>query len=199
MEDGYTEKERDALEVAGVIEESTPAKSGNGFKDLVREQQEGICRHCGSKIQQAHKEVLSKHKLDMLQMAAKHITQNKLPNDFHVKDAGEDFTDYANFQKLRYHGLVHRVKDSEGRYKRGHWFITPIGWQFLRGTREFPKYVLVRNNRIVEKSSEMIRVQDVYRSNPEVITHFEYFDDDGQYVGLKPDMVPSTDRQLSFL
>ncbi len=70
-----------------------------------------VCSSCGQKIQESHKELLSRHKLTMLKRAASHV-KSTMRNDFMVRDiAGpEEFKTYNSFQKLRYHGLVAPVR-----------------------------------------------------------------------------------------
>lgn len=142
------------------------------------------CAHCGSFVPLAHKETLSKHKLTMLQTAANHVKATHV-NDFALSDLSADSNNYNNFQKLRYHGLVHHVKDN-GVVKRGHWLITRRGWQFLRGEIEINKWVKVKQNELVEWSTETIGVKDVYRGAEAIVTTFEYFDDNGNMVGVRP-------------
>lgn len=156
-----------------------------------------ICNHCGQKIKQAYKETLSKHKLTMLQTVARHVIATGV-NDYDLKDMVHNHNDYTNFQKLRFHGLVHHVKDSAGNKVRGHWLITRNGWAFLRGQIELPKYVLVRENSIVERSPELIHVKDVYRGSEAITTVFEYFDDAGNMVGVRPIATHKTDSQMGL-
>jgi len=144
-----------------------------------------VCNHCGQKIKQAYKETLSKHKLTMLQTVARHVIATGV-NDYDLKNMVHNHNDYTNFQKLRFHGLVHHVKDGAGNKVRGHWLITRNGWSFLRGTIELPKFVLVRENAIVERSPELVHVKDVYRGSEVINTTFEYFDDAGNMVGVRP-------------
>jgi len=170
------------------------AKLYNEEAPAYREQQTGHCRHCGSKIQQSHKEILSKSKLDLLQMAAKHVIESGV-KEFQKKDVGdfaENPSNYNNFQKLRYHGLIAQSG------LRSQWVITRNAWAFLRGDKELPKFVLVRNNHIVDRSPELISAKDVWKGSPEVITYFEYYDDDGNYVGVRPNTVSMVNQAGLF-
>ncbi len=153
------------------------------------------CNHCGQKIKQAYKEMLSKHKLTMLQTVARQVVATGV-NDFNLRNMNDSTTNYINFQKLRYHGVVHHVRNADKSLKRGHWFITPLGWSFLRGERDLPKFVLVRENSIVDRSPELINVKDVYRGSEAIITTFEYFDEYGKMVGVRP--TPRTDNQMGL-
>lgn len=146
------------------------------------------CHSCGQTIQETHREHLNKSKLTMLQAAAKLVIETNR-NDFKKKDVG-DFagnpSHYNNFQKLRYHGLITQVKVN-GERVRDRWLITRNAWSFLRGEIELPKYVDVRNNRIVERATTTIGVKDVYRGADIMATTFEYFDHEtGEPIGIRP-------------
>lgn len=130
-------------------------------------------------------------KLTMLRKAASHVIET-MSNDFMVRDIAEpeQFKLFNNFQKLRYHGLVTPVLDSNKRRMKGRWLITRNGWDFLRGNRSLPDWVLVKENRITEKSEHLIAISEVSRDF-EIATHFEYFDENNNPVGLRPNAAPS--------
>lgn len=157
-----------------------------------------ICNHCGQPIKQAYKEKLTKHKLSMLQTAAKHIIETGV-NDYDMRALMPGYNNYNNFQKLRYHGLVHWVKDSKGNKVRGHWLITRNGWAFLRGDIELPKYVLVKNNAIQSRAPDTFHVTEVYRGSEVIETTFEYFDDNGRPVGVRPVYPANKDMQQRLI
>ncbi len=153
-----------------------------------------ICEHCGQTIQQAHKESMDKTRLLMLKAAADHVIQTG-KNDFRKRDLGlEELgqSAYGNFGRIRYHGLITPIVDKNtGKRIKGRWLITRNGWGFLRGDRTIPKYVLVKNNSIQSYSTEQISVKDVYYGSETIQTTFEYFDDDGNPVGVRP-VFPAT-------
>lgn len=135
------------------------------------------CHTCGQKMRDARREYLNKHKLIMLKTAAGHVLA-KRKNDFSLSELSGEVNHYTNWQKLRYHGLIHHVREN-GVKQRGRWFITPRGWAFLKGDVELPNYVLVKNNMVSEHSVEMIHVEDVYQGSEAVYTTFEYIDQHG--------------------
>jgi len=73
---------------------------------------------------------------------------------------------YNNFQKLRYFGLVAKVKDERDEPKAGCWLITRLGLQFLQGMSPAPKWVMTFRNRITEKSEELVFIDDIQRTFP---------------------------------
>lgn len=109
-----------------------------------------------------------------------------MKNDIHNSMFANDTNFYNNFQKLRYHGLVYYARDENGQRVRGHWLITRNGWAFLRGEIRLPKHVLVKNNHIVGRSDEDVSMRDVYVGAETMQTTFEYFDEDGRPVGIRP-------------
>lgn len=145
-----------------------------------------VCPACSQEIKQAHKEHISKHKLTMIQMAAKHVMSTGV-NDFKKRDVPgmKENSAYGNFQKLRYHGLIANVKVNGVKF-RDRWLITRNSWSFLRGDIKLHKYVIVKNNHIEAWSEEKIHVKDVYYGSEVIHTTFEYFDSDGKMVGVRP-------------
>jgi hypothetical protein len=147
-----------------------------------------ICPACGQVKQQAHKESMDKMKLLLLKAAAQHVIDTKV-NDFKKKDLNlQDIAQsaYGNFGKLRYHGLITPVRENGQRIK-GRWLVTRNGWAFLRGELKISKFVLVRNNSIIDHSPVLISVRDVYYGSEEIQTTFEYFDHEtGAMIGWRP-------------
>lgn len=158
-----------------------------------------VCNHCGQRIQQAHKETMSRQKLTMLKAVAQHVIDTD-SNDFKKSSVStmQGNTAYANFQKLRYHGLIAHVTIN-GQRVRDRWLVTRNGWAFLRGELSLPKYVLVKNNHITTRSDLLISVRDVYYGSEAIQTTFEYFDDYGNKVGFAPVRRYIEDRQVRLV
>lgn len=72
-------------------------------------------------------------------------------------------TELANFQKLRFHALVAKVK-VDGAHVSGHWLLTGRGNQFLHGER-IPLKVFIFRNKIEERSEETVDIREVLRSS----------------------------------
>jgi len=83
-------------------------------------------------------------------------------------------TEYANFQKLRYHALIAKAKDENKQNIKGTWLITKRGWAFLAHRELIPSSVWVKDNKVVEHSEEMVSAQMVWRDAPYFETEFEY-------------------------
>ncbi len=131
-----------------------------------------------------HKEFLNKHKLTMLKKAAQQVMDTER-NDIPISLFNDNMNDFCNWQKCRYSGLIAHVRIN-GIVRRGHWLITRNGWAFLRGDLKLPKWVMVQDNKIVARSNDLIGVRDVYYGSEEVHTNFQYFNDFGEPVGIRP-------------
>lgn len=99
----------------------------------------------------------------------------KKKNDIRIDRLPEELAlthvERCNWQKLRLHGLIARVKEN-GEVKRGRWCITRKGYQFLGGVR-IPRRVLSFRNRVEGHSPEDANISEVLRSTP----YFESIDD----------------------
>ena len=165
-----------------------------------------VCNHCGQRIPLVRKEMLNKHKIQMLKRAAFHVKsqlQNGVEdaNNFMVRDftEPEDFKRYNFFSHLRLHGLVFKQKDAAGNVLRGRWGITRNGWAFLRGQLQLPAYVLIKNNHIESRADLLLGFSDVWRGEDTMQTSFEYFDDDGKPVGIRPQVPNKPPEQARLI
>jgi hypothetical protein len=163
------------------------------------QQSSHLCTHCNQPhiVKLAHKETMNKQKLTMLKAAASRIIETGV-NDFRLAELDGDANQYTNFQKLRYHGLIHHARDAAGNRKKGHWLITRNGWAFLRGELDIPKYVLVKDNHIESRADTTLSIRDVYYGSEAIHTTFEYFDDAGRMVGVHPIYPKAKPQQASL-
>lgn len=151
-------------------------------------------------VQPAHKESLTKIKVKMLKAAAQHVILTGV-NDFKKSDLpDQNHSEYANFQKLRYHGLIAQVTQG-GERVRDRWLITRQGWEFLRGKKSLHKYIMVKDNHTQKegRSDVLVTLLDVLKGGEYLETRFEYFDDAGKMVGLYPKMPPEVMVQETLL
>ena len=82
-------------------------------------------------------------------------------NEIHLQTEVElTKSEYNNFQKLRFHALVAKVKREDQTHKTGYWLITARGGQFLRGEIEIPYSVRTFRNRIVGYSDRQISIKE---------------------------------------
>lgn len=129
------------------------------------------CKHCGQRIRE-RKESLSRGLVKTLVKFGRAV--NKLDrNEVHPrKEVSLDKSEYNNFQKLRYFGLVAKVED-----RAGYWLITRNGGAFLRGEFLSHKYVTVRDNRVVAYSDERVGIHDSLEDIPYWMEKDDYLKD----------------------
>lgn len=112
-----------------------------------------FCPHCGQAIS-AHKHGLSANMIRIMRKAA-YADFVMGGGEFHLQqDLNLTKNEYANFQKLKYWGLVFKGS------KSGYWRISSHGKGFLANEIRMPKWVRTFNNRVVEQSDRLISVVD---------------------------------------
>jgi hypothetical protein len=77
-----------------------------------------------------------------------------------VTDCGFVNSVLTNFQKLQYFSLIERGAES------GFWKLTDAGAAFIENRLRVPKKVFLYKKAVVEKSSELVSVQDVMQTAP---------------------------------
>lgn len=128
-------------------------------------QESKICECCGAQMK-VWKHSLTPGLLSIFLDFSRAI-KNKGFNEIHLQDEMNlSKNGYANFQKLRYFGLVAKVKDERDEAKSGSWLITRLGLQFVKGMSPAPKWVMTFRNRITEKSDELVFIDDVQNVFP---------------------------------
>ena len=162
-----------------------------------------ICTTCNELhiTSETHNETLNILKCSMLKSAAAQVVSTKV-NDFKKSDIpDQNHSEYANFQKLKYHGLITKVRIN-GVTTRDRWLITRNGWAFLRGELKLPKTVRVKNNHTLptDRSETLVSIVDVLKGSDYMETKFEYFDEDtGDMIGLRPTTQPEEQEQPTLL
>jgi hypothetical protein len=91
----------------------------------------------------------------------------KRENKVHVpKEVEFTKNEYNNFQKLRYHALVAKVKDKQGNRVSAYWLITRRGNQFCKGEISIPEKVKTFRNKITEYGEKKVNIAQVVESVP---------------------------------
>ena len=125
----------------------------NNFKNP-----ENYCPHCNAKLK-GRWENITKGQLNMLAKFREAITV-KNENSIHLQsDVNFSKNEYANFQKLRYSGLVAKCEVS------AYWLLTKRGAAFLRNEIFLPKGVLVFRNRIQKYHEDKVNLMAVLKNN----------------------------------
>lgn len=156
------------------------------------------CNSCGQRVPFTRKEILGKGKIKMLKAAANQV-MSTMQNDFMLRDihTPEEYKFFSNFHHLRFHGIIAKVK-KDGKVVQRHWLVTRNGWAFLRGEIDLPAYVMVKNNAVQSRADKRVTIKNLVHGDDYIQTNFEYFDDDGNPVGIRP-VYPSTNNQQARL
>lgn len=163
-----------------------------------------ICEHCGSHIK-PHKQRLTPGMVHALVKARKAVyLLNR--NSFHLYDdlVGENqltTTEQMNWTKLRFHGLVAKVKNEDGSPKRGYWLITSRGFAFLRGEISIPNFVVTKQNKVIERSTTKVNLASVIGSMPywDSYSDFEYSTTHDNDEELEPENSPTPQASGKYI
>lgn len=135
------------------------------------------CEHCGASLKKywhrltpglvralakLYRAVVEKGKNDIDINEEMDNTKNKLSH-----------TEKCNWQKLRLHGLVARVRE-DGRVMRSRWLLTKRGSQFLSGKVLVPLRVQSFRNEVVDHDAENVSVGHVMRNSVHWEQDFDY-------------------------
>ena len=107
-----------------------------------------ICPACGRKITEY------KHTINKTLIAGL-ARLNALGGRARIDRMGLDYTQFTNFQKLRYFGLA--IPTNE----HSEWQITDQGIWFLQGRIQISRFVITRNANVVRKSTELVFINQV--------------------------------------
>lgn len=151
------------------------------------------CTCCGASMK-IHKHSLSRGLVNTLIKFRKavlnqpHYTFNRIhiPDDVVLTK-----NEYNNFQKLRYFGLVAKVRRPDGTREQGYWLLTRNGNAFCKGLKPISKSVQTFRNKIVERHPEKITILQALQSDL-----LPYFEKDFEYELadiIDPDVVPITE------
>lgn len=116
------------------------------------------CPTCNASLE-ARWEYITKGHLRLLTLLHEAIKENNR-NSIHLqKDLDLTKNQYANFQKLRYNGLVAHAEET------GCWLMTRRGAKFLRQEIDLPKGVLIFRNRIQKYHNTRVTVETILKGD----------------------------------
>jgi hypothetical protein len=122
-------------------------------------EKEKICPCCGAKIK-LHWHRLNKGLVNMLIKVRKNVIA-KGENKVQISELDLTTTEFCNFQKLRYHAMIAKCKDADGKRIGGYWLLTKRGNQFCKGLIEVPQKVGTFRNIIRKKSNQVVSIKTV--------------------------------------
>lgn len=139
-------------------------------------QEQHKCPNCGANMKK-YWHTLSPVLVEVLFRFA--LISQKTNNRVHVpKDIALTTTEYNNFQKLRYFGLIAKYKEN-GENVAGYWVLTQRGEQFLKNEKGVPDKVETFRNRICSWSDNYVT--------------YETFNKDQPYVEQKKDFIANSE------
>lgn len=121
------------------------------------------CPYCGAKMSARYERLSKGLVLSLIKFKQQVIALNR--NKIHLQeDLQLSKTAYANFQKLRYHGLcVKYVNPDTKQNELGYWLLTKRGNLFVKNMIELPLKVKVFRNKIIDKSDEYLYAQEILK------------------------------------
>ncbi len=121
------------------------------------------CPHCGASMKAFWHRITPGLVGTLVKVYVKVCSKNE--NIIHKNELELTHSEYGNFQKLRFHGLIakHRI---EGAWREGEWLITKRGGQFLRGEIQIPARVKTFRNRVIGHDTDVVAIKDVIGTEP---------------------------------
>lgn len=100
--------------------------------------------------------------LDVLFILLEYVHTNDR-NEFTAKEVRDKLKtfQYTQFTKLRFHGLIAKIKDDNGTFT-GKWLITRRAGDFLRNEIVLPQKVQTQANKVIDYDDVNVSIRDVY-------------------------------------
>lgn len=100
--------------------------------------------------------------LDVLFIMLQYVHENDR-NEFTIKEIRDRLKpfQYTQTTKLRFHGLIAKVKDDNGVH-HGKWLITRRAGDFMRNEIVLPQKVQTQNNKVIGYDDYNVSIRDVY-------------------------------------
>ncbi len=132
----------------------------NDINDLIlmADDNDGKCVTCSQTIKIYRYKINKSHAVFLRAMAAKVEDSGK--NDVDISTISLSYSVRTQVTKMRLHGLIARVKDTNGAQKPRRWLITHKGWSFL-GSDPVQEKVVVYNNQVLGHEGDLISIQTV--------------------------------------
>lgn len=140
------------------------------------------CPCCGATMRlNSHR--LNKGLVNSLIKARQKVLSTRV-NKFKAQNLDLSNIEYSNFQKLRYHGLIAKVRKENGSHERGFWLLTRRGNLFCKGLVAIPEKVGTFRNKIRKKSQEMVTLASILENQG--LPYWDSIDDiDFEFVDIQ--------------
>jgi hypothetical protein len=137
----------------------------NGMQQGKNAKHVKICPCCEAKMT-LHWHRLNKGLVNVLIKVRKEVIFTG-KNEVDISKLDLTNTEFGNYNKLRYHGLIAKCKDKDGNRIGSLWLLTKRGNQFCKGLITVPQKVGTFRNVIRKKSTEFIGITTIL-SNKEL-------------------------------
>jgi hypothetical protein len=100
--------------------------------------------------------------LDVLFIMVQYVHEQDR-NEFTIKEIRDRLKpfQYTQTTKLRFHGLIAKIKDDNGVH-HGKWLITRRAGEFMRNEIVLPQKVQTQNNKVIDYDDYNVSIRDVY-------------------------------------
>lgn len=129
------------------------------------------CEHCGASLKKYWHRLTPGLVRTLIEVYK--TVSAKGENVISKKDLKLTHSQYGNFQKLRFHGMIAKYK-VDGVWNKGQWVLTHRGGDFLKGKIQVPVKVQTFRNQVVDHDTELVTVRDVMKSEHYWEKDFEY-------------------------
>lgn len=122
------------------------------------EHNNGKCTRCHQTIKMYRYRINETHARFLRAMAV--AVKDTGVNDVDISTIGIAYSTRSQVSKLRFHGLIARIKDKRGKQVPRHWLITKKGWGFLHGDPIQSK-VVIYDNMVMGHEGELVNIYQV--------------------------------------
>lgn len=126
--------------------------------EKVAELNDGHCDRCHQTIKIYGYNIGRSHAVFLRAMAQK-VAETGV-NNVDISTIGLAYSVRSQVTKLRFHGLIARIKNDEGAQVARHWLITHKGYDFLNGNKIDEK-VLVYNNQVLGHAGRQVNIYTI--------------------------------------
>ena len=130
-----------------------------------KNKEKSICPYCGASLVMRWERLSKGLVKSLIEFRKEVVYKNKFNRVHPRKDMKFGITEYANFQKLRYHGLVAHVKKADGVEDAGYYLLTKRGNLFCKNQIEVPDKVLIFRNKIEARGTTFTNVERALKNN----------------------------------
>lgn len=140
----------------------------NALEKEASELNGGHCTHCEQTIK-IYRYGISDSMVRVLHAMAKRTKlqldgQDKAGRTIDVDVLDLKHSERTQLTKMRFHGLVAKVKEDDGTQIPRHWLVTTKGWQFLKGGDVAAK-VVVYNNQVLGHDGGVTNIKRIIGGN----------------------------------